>query len=64
MGIFDKAKDLVGKHGDKVDEGLEKAGDVADEKTGGKNSEQIDQGVQKAQDAVDGLGRGQEDNPA
>jgi hypothetical protein len=66
MGMFDKIKqkagDLAGKHGDKLGEGAQKAGDLADKKTGGKYSEQIDQGVKKAQKAVDDLGK--RDNPA
>jgi hypothetical protein len=34
----------------KVDQGLEKAGDVADERTGGQDREQIDHGVDDAQE--------------
>ncbi|MGH9000154.1 MAG: antitoxin, partial [Acidimicrobiia bacterium] len=45
MGAFDKmkdkAQDLVGEHGEKAKEGVEKAGDIADEKTGGKHSDKI-----------------------
>ncbi|MEU0561415.1 antitoxin [Dactylosporangium sp. NPDC006015] len=49
MGSFmDRAKDLVGKHDDKVDEGIEKAGDQADRRTEGKYTEQIDKGVDAA----------------
>ena len=59
MGIFDnlaaKAKGLAGKHHDQIDAGLEKAGGVADEKTGGKYSERIDQAVDSAQDAAQRL---------
>lgn len=51
----DKAKDLAGEHSDQVDEGLEKAGDFVDEKTGGKHSDKIDRGVDKAREAVDKL---------
>ncbi len=50
MGIFDQAKDLAGRakdlageHADQVEEGVEKAGDFVDEKTGGKFSGQVDQ---------------------
>ncbi|HET6293629.1 MAG TPA: antitoxin [Kribbella sp.] len=59
MSMFDSAKEklggLVDDHGDKVSEGLDKAGDFADEKTGGKYGDQIDQGVDKAKDGLDGL---------
>ena len=41
MSAFDdiknKAKDIVDGHGDKVDEGIDKAGDLADERTGGQH---------------------------
>ena len=49
-GFMDKAEDMAEQHDDKVDQGLEKAGDVADEKTGGGHSEQIDRGVDMAQE--------------
>jgi MT0933-like antitoxin protein len=48
-GFLDKAKDMADQHDDKVDEGLEKAGDFADQKTGGKYDDQIDKGVDSAQ---------------
>jgi MT0933-like antitoxin protein len=49
-GFMDKAKDLAEQHDDKVDQGLEKAGDFADQRTGGKYDEQIDKGVDTAQE--------------
>jgi hypothetical protein len=55
--IKDKAKEALGQHGDKVDQGVDKAGDFADEKTGGKYSDQIDQGGQKAKEGLDRFGR-------
>jgi hypothetical protein len=42
MGFLDKAKKLIGAHDDKVDQGIEKAGDVVDDKTGGKYAAQVD----------------------
>ena len=61
MGIGDKfdemkskAKDALGQHGDKVDEGVDRAGQFADERTGGQHSERIQQGTEKAKE---GLGR-------
>ena len=48
-GFMDKAQDMADQHDDKVDQGLEKAGDVADQKTGGKFDGQIDKGVDAAQ---------------
>ena len=38
MGIFDKAKDMVGEHNAEVDQAIDKAGDVADERTGGAHT--------------------------
>jgi len=48
MGFLDKAKELIGQHDDKIDDAVEKAGDVVDDKTGGKYESQVDQ----AQDFV------------
>jgi hypothetical protein len=49
-GFLDKAREMADQHDDKVDQGLEKAGDFAGEKTGGKYDEQIDKGVDFAQE--------------
>ncbi len=51
MGIGDKAKDaLGGEQGEqKSDAALDKAGDLADDRTGGKHGDKID----SAQDAAD-----------
>ena len=53
MGIFDKAKDLVNEHNDKVDQGIDKAAEVIDQKTGGQHTEQINQGAEQAKQAMD-----------
>ena len=50
---MDQAKDFADQHDEQVDQGLEKAGDVADQRTGGGHSDQIDQidrGVDIAQE--------------
>jgi MT0933-like antitoxin protein len=49
-GFMDKANEFADQHDEQVDQGLEKAGDVAGERTGGKYDEQIDRGVDTAQD--------------
>ena len=49
MSFLDKAKDMLHKHDDKVDQLLEKAGDEADKRTGGKYSGHIDKAVDEAQ---------------
>lgn len=58
MGTFDDmlaaAKELAGTHKGVVRQGIDKAGDVVDEKTGGKFSGQIDQAEQFVTDKVTG----------
>jgi antitoxin protein of toxin-antitoxin system len=65
MSMFDNIKDkvqgLVDEHGEQAGQGLDKAGDFVDEKTGGQHSGQIDQGVEQAKNALDGLD-GQDDD--
>ncbi|WP_406122660.1 antitoxin [Streptomyces sp. NBC_00989] len=53
--LKDKAGEIAEEHGDKIADGLEKAGDLVDEKTGGKHGEQIDTAVDKAQGLVEKL---------
>jgi hypothetical protein len=64
MGIFDKAKDALSGQEDKVDAGVEKAGDMFDEKTGDKYTEQVDQGQEMAQDKVRDFTGSQPEQPA
>ena len=52
MGFLDKIKDLAGQHADKVEGAIDKAADVADEKTGGKYAEHIDKGAEAAKGFV------------
>lgn len=42
MGIFDKAKKAAEEHGDKIADGVDKATDAVDDKTGGKFSDHLD----------------------
>ncbi len=67
MGMFDSLKkkvtDAVDGHGGQVSGGLDKAGDLIDEKTGGKHTGQIDGGIAKAKDALDGLDGKDDDIP-
>jgi hypothetical protein len=53
-GWADKAKDLAQDHPDQVDQGLDKAGDFADDRTGNKYTEQIDKGEDSAQQYLTG----------
>ena len=50
-----KVSHLAQEHGDKIDQGLEKAAKVVDEKTKGKYSDKIRTGTGKAKEAVDRL---------
>jgi hypothetical protein len=49
MSFLDKAKDLIDKHDEQVDQGLEKLGDEVDKRTDHKYSSEIDRGVDEAQ---------------
>ncbi|MBT8240609.1 MAG: antitoxin [Acidimicrobiia bacterium] len=50
MGMFDKIKGAAGEHGDKIAEGVDKATDAIDEKTGGKFSDHLDKVDDMAQE--------------
>jgi hypothetical protein len=52
MGIFDKAKDALSGQEDKIDAGVEKTGDMVDEKTEDKYAEHVDQGQEMARDKL------------
>ncbi|MFI6348724.1 antitoxin [Streptomyces sp. NPDC050560] len=54
--LKEKAEDLAEDHGDKISQGLEKAGGLVDDKTDGKHSDKIDTAVDKAQQYVEKLG--------
>ncbi|MEU3742871.1 antitoxin [Streptomyces sp. NPDC032198] len=51
----DKVAGLAQQHGDKIDQGLDKAAKVVDDKTKGKYSDKIRTGTGKAKDAMDRL---------
>ncbi|MGW3955992.1 antitoxin [Streptomyces sp. NPDC004752] len=66
MGLFDNVKaklgpakdkvsDLAQQHGGKIQDGLDKAAKVVDEKTKGKYSDKIHAGTDKAKDAMERL---------
>ena len=67
MSFLDKAKaavtDAVDQHGDKIAQGIDKAGSVVNEKTGGKHADKIDQATGKARDALDSLDGRNDDIP-
>jgi hypothetical protein len=47
--FMDEAKKLASEHPDQLDQGLDKAADLAKEKTGGKYDDQIDTGQEKVE---------------
>ncbi len=58
MGIgdfVDRAKDLASEHEDEVKDAIDKAAEMADEKTEGKYSDQIATGAEKGKEFVEGL---------
>jgi uncharacterized protein YjbJ (UPF0337 family) len=67
MSFMDKAKakltEAVDQHGDKIAQGIDQAGNVVNEKTGGKHAGKIDQATGKARDALDSLDGKNDDIP-
>ena len=51
----DKVSGLAQQHGGKIENGLDKAAKMVDEKTKGKYSDKIQSGTGKAKDAMDRL---------
>lgn len=56
MGIFDKAKEALSEHADKLDPLVDKAADAVDQRTGGSHGEQIDRGAALAKERLAGYG--------
>ena len=67
MSFLDKAKakltDAVDQHGDKIAQGIDKAGNLVNEKTGGKHADKISKATGKARDALDNLDGKDDDIP-
>ncbi|MER8235290.1 antitoxin [Streptomyces sp. NPDC101490] len=59
----EKVADLAQQHGDKIDQGLDKAAKLVDEKTKGKYSDKIHTGTDKAKDALDRIGQKDDGTP-
>ncbi|MFT3887043.1 MAG: antitoxin [Arachnia sp.] len=55
MGIFDNIGDLAKQHESAIEEGIEKAGDFVDDKTGGKFADQVDKVQDLANEQLDKL---------
>jgi len=53
VGLMDKVRGLLGQHNEKIDQGIDKAGDVVDDKTGGKHAAHVDKAQDAAKDGID-----------
>ena len=53
MGWLSKAKNLVGKNADKIEDGIDKAADLAKDKLGDEHDDKIDAAADKAKDLLD-----------
>lgn len=53
MGLLDKAKGLLSKNADKVEQAINKAGDIVDSKTQGRYAETVDKVQDAAKKALD-----------
>jgi MT0933-like antitoxin protein len=52
--FMDDAKNLAGEHSDVADKGVQEAGQMAEDKTGGKFDSQIQGAEQKAEGSIGG----------
>ncbi len=52
MGIFDKAREALHEHADKVDAVVDRVADEADRRTGGTHGEHIDRGADLAKERL------------
>ncbi|GAB2582472.1 antitoxin [Microlunatus antarcticus] len=52
MGIFDKARDALEKHADKIDPLVDRVAGEADKRTGGKHASHIDRVADLAKDKL------------
>lgn len=55
MGIFDKAKDLVGDNADKIEDGIDQVAEMAKDKVPEAHGDKVDMVADKAKDVVEGL---------
>ncbi|MCF3176781.1 MULTISPECIES: antitoxin [Streptomyces] len=62
MSMMDKIKSMLKGHESQTDKGVEKAGDMVDDKTQGKYKGQVDTGQEKLRDEFGG-GPGQDRPP-
>jgi hypothetical protein len=58
MSFVDKVKEMLGQHSDQAKKGVEKGGDMFDQKTGGKYADKVDKVQEKGSDYIDRSGEG------
>ncbi|MFF8608791.1 antitoxin [Streptomyces sp. NPDC015346] len=58
MGIMNKLKEMMGQHPDKTQQGIDRAGDMVDKRTGNKYADKVDQAQQQMKDRL-----GRKDSP-
>ncbi|GGU13902.1 MULTISPECIES: antitoxin [Streptomyces] len=58
MGIMDKLKEMMGQHPDKTQQGIDRAGDMVDKRTGNKHADKVDRAQQHMKDRL-----GRKDSP-
>ncbi|MRJ77009.1 antitoxin [Aeromicrobium sp. SMF47] len=58
--LREKAADLAATHHDKIEQGIDKAADLADRATKGKHTSKVDGAAAKAKEAADKLGEGRQ----
>jgi hypothetical protein len=63
MSIVDKVKGMFGHRSGRAEQGVDKAGDVIDDKTGGKYADRVDQGQDRAKGFVAQDAPKQDDQP-
>ncbi|WP_406060267.1 antitoxin [Streptomyces sp. NBC_01077] len=62
MSVFDKLKGMLKGHEDQASKGIDKAGDLVDDKTQSKYSSQVDTAQEKLKEQLGGTGQ-QPDSP-
>jgi hypothetical protein len=63
MSVMDKLKQMLKGHETQAGKGIDKAGDVVDDKTQGKYGGQVDTAQEKAKDQFGSTDRGQDTPP-
>jgi MT0933-like antitoxin protein len=57
VGLMDKVRAMLGQHDEKVDQGIDKAGDVVDDRSDGTHAAHVDKAQDAAKDGSDKVTR-------